>query len=462
VSDLVKQPASSMARAVREREVSSAELVEAHAARIEARNPEVNAIVVLRLDEARAEARAADAALARGGPAGPLHGVPFTAKEVIEVEGLPWTNGSTLFAGRVAPHDAVVVRRMRRAGAILLGKTNLSELSSFWDSVNRVYGTTRNPHDPTRTAGGSSGGEAAAIAAAMSPLGIGTDLGGSIRAPAAWTGVFGIKASRDAVPYPTHDPLPLSAGAQLFGGIGPLARSAADLDLGLSVMGERRPEPAAVQRAGAFEEDGLQPVSRACRDAVRRAAAALADGGVEIAEAALPRPRELREAYDTILGHELATAFASAPIPRDADVTPYFAEMARSGDGFEPSVEAYMAAFRRIAEIEAEAAAWFERHEVALCPAVPDVAPAVGVFAFPPVDGEPMRPGGKLTLATYANALGLPAVVVPAGRSPDGLPVAVQLIGRRGEDRTLIALAGRLETALGGWPDPDYPAPLAA
>jgi Asp-tRNA(Asn)/Glu-tRNA(Gln) amidotransferase A subunit family amidase len=132
VTDLVKQPASWMARAVREREVSAAELVEAHAAR-------------------------------------------------------------------------------------------MSEFSSFWDSVNLVYGTTRNPDDPTRTAGGSSGGEAAAIAAAMSPLGIGIDLGGSIRAPAAWTGVFGIRASRDAVPYPTHDPLPLSAGAQLFGGLGPLA-----------------------------------------------------------------------------------------------------------------------------------------------------------------------------------------------------------------------------------------------
>ena len=462
MTGLVKQPASWMAHAVREREVSAAELVEAHAARIEARNPDVNAIVVLRLDEARVEARAADAALARGEPAGPLHGVPFTAKEVIEVEGLPWTNGSTLVAGRVAPHDAVVIRRMRRAGAILLGKTNLSEFSSFWDSVNRVYGATRNPHDPARTAGGSSGGEAAAIAAAMSPLGIGTDLGGSIRAPAAWTGVFGLRASRDAVPYPSHDPLPLSAGPQMFGGLGPLARSAADLDLGLSVMAERRLEPVAVERLGVFEEDGLQPVSRACRDAVHRAAAALADGGIEIAEAALPRAGELRAAYDTILGHELMTSFGTARIPDDADLTPYFAEMAAGSAGFEPSFPAYVAAFRRIAEIDAEAAAWFERHEVALCPAVPDVAPPLGTFAFPPVDGEPVRPGGKLTLATYANALGLPAVAVPAGRTEAGLPVAVQLIGRRGEDRTLIALAGRLETALGGWADPDYPAPLAA
>ncbi len=187
MTDLVKRPASWMARAIQAREVSAVELLDAHAARIEARNPGVNAIVVPRLDEAREEARAADAALARGEPTGLLHGVPFTAKEVIEVAGMPWTNGSTLFAARVAARDAEVIRRMRRAGAILLGKTNVSEFCTFWDSVNLVYGATRNPHDPARSAGGSSGGEAAAVAAAMSPLGLGTDLGGSIRAPSAWT-----------------------------------------------------------------------------------------------------------------------------------------------------------------------------------------------------------------------------------------------------------------------------------
>ncbi len=334
MTELVKRSAAWMARAVGAREVSAAELLEAHAERIGARNPEINAIVVSRLDRAREDANAADLAVVRGDRLGALHGVPFTAKEVIAVAGLPCTNGSLLLAGRVAARDAEVIRRMRAAGAILVGKTNLSEFSAFWDSVNRVYGTTRNPHDLARSVGGSSGGEAAALAAAMTPLGIGSDLAGSVRAPAHWTGVLALRASREAL-------------------------------------------------------------------------------------------------------------------------TPYIAEMVPGLLGLEPSFDAYVAAFAQIAEIDAAATAWFERHPVALCPITSDVAPPVGVFTFPPVDGELIRPGGKLSLCTYASALGLPALAVPVMRSTARLPVGVQLIARRGEDRTLIALAARLEEAFGGWLDPD-------
>ena len=446
-----------MAHAVREREVSAVELVDAHALRIEARNGAVNAIVLPRLDQAREEARAADAALARGDVLGPLHGVPFTAKEVIAVEGMPWTNGSLLLAGRVATEDAEVIRRMRGAGAILLGKTNLSELSAFWDSVNLVYGATHNPHDATRTAGGSTGGEAAALASAMTPLGIGTDLAGSIRAPAHWTGVFGLKTSRDAIPFPPHDPWPSGAGMQMFGAAGPMARHSGDLDLMLAALAERRLEPVPVVRLAVFEEDGLQPVSRACREAVRRAAGVLADSGMEIVESRPPRAGDLRAAFDTILRHEVAVAIGSVVVDSDVELMPYVSELVESTHSFRASAEAYVAAFQRVAEIEGAAAAWFASHAVALCPVAPDVAPPIGVFTFPPVDGEPTRPGGKLSLCTYANALGLPALAVPVLRSDAGLPVGVQLIGRRGEERTLIAVAARLEEQLGGWLDPDSP-----
>ena len=176
MSELVKRTATWMARAVREGEVSAVELLDAHAERIDRRNGDINAIVLPRLEAARADAEAADAARSRGESLGPVHGVPFTVKEVLDVAGMPTTNGSLLLADRVAHEDSELVRRVRAAGAILLGKTNLSEFSSFWDSVNLVYGKTLNPHDHTRRAGGSSGGEAAAIAAAMSPLGIGSDL----------------------------------------------------------------------------------------------------------------------------------------------------------------------------------------------------------------------------------------------------------------------------------------------
>jgi Asp-tRNA(Asn)/Glu-tRNA(Gln) amidotransferase A subunit family amidase len=457
VSELVKSSAAWIAGAVRAREVSVVEVVDAHAARIEARNPDVNAIALERLEQAREEAHAADAAVARGDVLGPLHGVPFTAKEVIPVAGMPTTNGSLLLADRISGEDAEVVRRMRGAGAILLGKTNLSELSSFWDSVNLVYGATRNPHDRTRSAGGSSGGEAAAIAAAMTPLGIGTDLSGSIRAPAHWTGVYGLRCGRDAAPFPAHDPLPSAAGMQMFGTLGPMARHPEDLDLALGVIGDRRLAAAPVSRVAVFEDDGLQPVSHACRTAVRTAAAALTEAGVEVVDEQPPGAADLRAAFDTIVNHELLVALGPLLAARRVDVMPYIAELAEAAHTFEPSFSAYLAAWQRAAELAASAAAWFAQNPVALCPVAPDVAPPVGTFAFPPVDGEPTRPGGKLSLCTYASALGLPALALPVMRTDAGLPVGVQLIGRRGEERTLIALAQRLDEALGGWLDPDRP-----
>jgi len=447
-----------MAQAIRSREVSAVELIDAHAARVDALNPEVNAIVVLRLEEAREEALHADALVARRELVGPLHGVPFTAKEVIPVAGLPATNGSRLFADRVSSEDAVVIRRMRGAGAILLGKTNLSEFSAFWDSVNLVYGATRNPHDGSRTAGGSSGGEAAALAAAMTPLGIGSDLAGSIRVPAHWNGVFGLRAGRDAIPCPPHPPWPSAAGMQMFGTVGPMARHAEDLDLALAVLAERRLPPAAVERVAVFEDNGLQPVSRACRQAVKTAAAALAQAGIDVVEGQPPQAADLRVAFDTILSHEMSGAFGPLLEGRETDVMPYIAEMVEAGRGFQRSFDVYLAAWQRLAEIEAGASDWFALNPVALCPVAPDVAPPLAGFSFPPVDGEPTRPGGKLSLCTYANALGLPALAVPINLSDAGLPVGVQLIGRRGEERTLVALALLLEDALGGWLDPDAPA----
>jgi Asp-tRNA(Asn)/Glu-tRNA(Gln) amidotransferase A subunit family amidase len=230
----------------------------------------------------------------------------------------------------------------------------------------------------------------------MSPFGIGSDLGGSIRAPAHWTGVFGLRTSRDAVPVPAHAPWPSSAGMQMFGAAGPLARCAEDLDLMLAVIAERRLPPAPVERIAMFEEDGLQPVSRACREAVRRAAAVLAESGIELIEDQPPRAADLRGAFNTILNHDAGAAFGSLVAGREAELMPYIAEMAEAMRGFEPSFAAYSAAFDQIAEIDACATRWFERAPVALCPVAPDVAPPLGVYAFPPVDGEPTRPGGWL------------------------------------------------------------------
>ena len=235
MSALVEQPATWMARAVREREVSALELFEAHAERIAERDPEINALVLPRLDEAREEAVAAD----KVAPSGPLHGVPFTCKDPFAVAGMRAPNGSKLLADYVSDADCAPVVAMRAAGAILLGKTNVSEFASWWDSVNPLFGATANPHDRSRTAGGSSGGEAAAIASGMSPLGLGSDLGGSIRNPCHFTGLFGLKAGRESLPFVEHAPLPAGPGIRSFGVIGPMARAVADLELALGVLAIR-------------------------------------------------------------------------------------------------------------------------------------------------------------------------------------------------------------------------------
>jgi Asp-tRNA(Asn)/Glu-tRNA(Gln) amidotransferase A subunit family amidase len=452
--ELVKASATWMAQAIRRREVSAVELLDAHAARIAERDPRVNALVFPRLQEARGEAVEADAALARGEHLGPLHGVPFTAKEVIAVAGMPAPNGSRLFADNVSDTDAVPLRRLRDAGAILLGKTNVPEFCSHWDTYNELFGATVNPHDPTRSAGGSSGGEAAALASAMTPLGLGSDLGGSIRAPCHFCGLFGLKPGRDTVPWADHHPMVSGPAPRMMGSVGPMARCVDDLELALAVLAPLEPAVRAPAGVAVFEEDGLQPVSAACRAAVRRAAAALADGGHDVVEARPPAQAEVRAAFDVALVNEAAAGLLPGVAGREDELSPPIREIAAAMRDHQPALGPYLEAFAQLVRLEAQADAWLERHGAALCPVAPDVAPPVR-GSFGPVDGEPVRPGGKLTLCTYANALGLPAVAVPVMRSEAGLPVGVQLIGRRGHERALLALARELEQELGGWLDPD-------
>ena len=452
MTDLAERSASWMARAVREGVVSAVELVDAHAARIAERDPAINALVLPRLEEAREEAVAADASLARGDEVGALHGVPFTAKDPLAVAGMRAPNGSKLLADHVSDADCVPVARMRAAGAILLGKTNVSEFAMWWDSVNLLFGATANPHDVTRTAGGSSGGEAAAIASGMSPLGLGSDLGGSIRNPCHFVGLFGLKPGRDTVPFAEHAPLPAGPGIRMMGVVGPMARTAQDLELALGVLATPRLAPAQrPARIAVFEEDGLQPISRDCRAAVWRVASALEDAGYATVGAAPPNPGEVRGAFDLILGTEAATTLPAVVGERLGELSPYLQQMFTAAGAFEPSWPAYFAASARLARCEQAADAWFAEHPVAVCPAAPEVAPPLGGAWSAEIDGVPMKPGGKLTLATYASALGLPAVCVPVLRAEaSGLPVGVQLIGARGSERTLLALASELES-LGGW-----------
>jgi amidase len=270
----------------------------------------------------------------------------------------------------------------------------------------------------------------------MSRFGLGSDLGGSIRAPAHFCGVYGLRAGRGMIPMAEHYPLPPTPGVRQMGSLGPLARTLDDIELALSVLAPDAPPPRAVERVAVFDEDGLQPVSAACRAAVWKAAEAF-----DAYEARPPSQAEARRLFDAIAGEEIGglPAFVG---DRDADLAPYNRGAVAFARTFEPSLERYLTAFDDLAALETDAAAWFEHHPVVLCPVAPDVAPPVGVVDWPPVDGEPPRPGGKLSLCTYANVLGFPALAVPIVRDP--LPVGVQLIGAHGSERTLIALARRL------------------
>jgi Asp-tRNA(Asn)/Glu-tRNA(Gln) amidotransferase A subunit family amidase len=444
--------ATGLAAGIRSGELSPVAVLEAFIERIERLNPELNAVVATRFDEARSEAAAAERAVEAGDPLPPLHGVPVTIKEAIAVAGLPQTNGSLLTADVVPSRDAQAVANLRAAGAVVMGVTNVPEFCGWYDTDNRVYGRTLNPHDHARTSGGSSGGESAALAAGLTPLGVGSDIGSSIRQPASWTGVFGLKPTRGFVPLDGHAGYGTPPSVQLFAAIGPLTRYAGDLAPALEALAGRPPAPAlpGPRRVAVFEDDGLQPVARACRDAVRSAAAALADAGDDLVDAAPPAPQEIRGAYDLMLVTEASQLVPELVGERQADLSPYGQRMYDGITSFTPDLQRYVRAAARLGELQDETDRWLDDHPIVLCPVTPVLAP-VAAEGITEADGEPMHPGGKLTLSTWANALGLPAASVPAGRDESGLPRAVQVVGRRGRDADVIAVARVLEDALGGW-----------
>ena len=326
MDELIYASATALAQTIRTKQVSSQEVVEAYLARIDAVNPKLNAVVQVTADTALAEARAADVTLARGELKGPLHGVPMTIKDSFDTAGVVSTGGTLGRRSYVPNEDATVVARLRQAGAILLGKSNTPELTLFIETDNLVYGRTNNPYDLSRSPSGSSGGAAAIIAAGGSPLDIGSDTGGSIRQPAHYCGVAGLKPTAGRVPRTGHiisyDSGPLEQLTQL----GPLARTVEDLSLTLPLIAGpdwRDPtivpmplgDPAAVDlgrlRAAFFTDNGIVSPVPAVAEAIANAARALAEAGVAVEEA---RPPEIEHSRDTWM--ELVLADGAAWIQR--------------------------------------------------------------------------------------------------------------------------------------------------
>ena len=446
-----------LAAALRSGELSACVTVEACLARIEAVNPRVRAVTSMLAEGALAAADAADAAQRRGAALGPLHGVPFTVKENVDVAGLPTTSGARVDAPP-AERDAPEVVLLRRAGAIPIARTNLPDFALRMHTDSRLYGATRNPWDAARTPGGSSGGEAVAVATGMSPLGVGNDLGGSLRLPGAWCGVVAIRPSNGRVPHASSAGTP-AMGGQLFGVGGPIARTVDGVRLALDTMtGVDARDPRATGAPGVLEgaprrvavvaDPGGRDVDPAVADGIARAADALRDAGYAVEEAEPPRVEEAARLWALVVYAELRPnldrlrAMASPDAMRYADLTLALDPPA--------TLEDYIAAFQARMRLQREWGAFLARYPVILGPVSTMLPFAVGYDIAGAEEAAAVRRSLRLTLA--ATFLGLPAVAVPAGTTTvDGrtLPIGVQVIARAGADARALDAAGAIEARLG-------------
>ena len=453
--DLWRRTANDLAQLIAAGEVSSLEVVDAHLDRIEEVNGWLNAVTRVLTDEARAAAIDADAAVAAGDGLGPLHGVPCTVKENVDVSGTPTTQGLPAFAELIAPTDAPLVERLRVAGAIPIGRTNLPELGLRISTDNPLHGLTRNPWHPGRTAGGSSGGEGSAIASGMSPLGLGNDIGGSVRNPAFCCGIASIKPTHGRLPTYSvfeHDQNPPLA-SQVMLTDGPMARSVADLRTAMEVLHGRDPRD---PRSVTVPLDGPDTQRRVaivhsvpganCHpsviDGVWRAASALADVGWEVVESTPPEMERCSDVWAYLLAADVEVLMETARPILSEELATMLDDLAGR---YAPALMAPHLVHSETVRLAREWALFFVDHPVVLMP----------TWTEPPFEhGVDLDDDATVALAellrciTPPNLLGIPSVAVPVGVS-DGLPQGVQCIADRWRDDLALAAAADLETALG-------------
>jgi amidase len=420
--DIIGAPASWLARAIRTKKVSSLEVVRAHLEHIHTVNPRINAVVFATAESALKQARKADRQNTRKNVLGPLHGVPFTAKDIFDTAGLPTTAGLRMLRSNIPDRDATVIARMRGAGAILIGKTLCPPGGVGGESWNALHGGTRNPYDIARSPGASSSGEAAIIAAGGSPLGVGSDSGGSIRMPAHYCGIAALKPTTGLVP---------STGAYALPGgltdprsqVGPMARFVSDLALTLPVLAGPDgfdsgvvPVPLAKRtpvlkglRVAWYADDGIAKPIPAIAATVRSAVHALSAAGCRVIEA---RPPALKEAHQVTLGY-----WGDKRMSHDL--------LYKRWDGFRTEMLRFMSGF-----------------DLIVCPVAPDIAPLYRAKSVPT----------EMFSYTIPYSLsGNPCVVVRAGSSKEGMPIGVQVIARNFHDDVAMRAAAAIERALGGW-----------
>lgn len=449
-------PAVDLARAIRRRDVSAVEVVEAFLGRIHEENPRINAYVTLCEEEALRDAKAADAALEREADIGALHGVPFSVKDLVLTAGVRTTSGSRIYENFVPAIDALSVSRLRAAGAILLGKTNTPEFGYKATTENQLFGATRNPWSLTMTPGGSSGGAAAATAAGLSPISIGTDGGGSIRIPASFCGVFGFKPTFGRVPT-----LPAIGGWRTLSHIGPIARTVRDAAVTLDVIAgfhetDRMSAPGTGTtyesevlrfrkglRLGFSADLGFAQVDPEVASVAERTIGLISGMGhsIEKTEVYL---RAAQQIFETISAAENAAAHChDMKQHRDLMDEGLVKFIER---GVEISALDYIIATRRRDDLAASLANYFSAHDLLLTPTV-----AVPPFPVgePPrdIDGTPIGPTGWIPFTYPFNLTGNPAASIPCGHTSMGLPVGLQVIGPRHADGLVLNFCAQFEAA---------------
>ncbi|MCH1865923.1 amidase [Nocardioides sp. CFH 31398] len=454
----VDSTARAQAAAVRAKEISARELLEAHLDRIGARNPELNAIVSMDVERARQGAAAADEALVSGAEVGPLHGLPFAFKDTHEVAGWTTTYGSVLHADHVPSTDELLVERVRRAGVVVLGRTNVPEFAAGSHTFNRVFGTTLNPHDPSRSAGGSSGGAACALASGMVPLADGSDMGGSLRNPASFCGVVGLRPTLGRVPQ-----WPASNHWETTSVGGPMARTADDVALLLSVMAG--PDPRAPQALGEPGSAFAPPLSgslaglrvavtpdlggafvcdREVASVVTGSTGTFAAAGAHVTDD-VPDLREGEDVFRTLRAWHFQATFAERLAAHPDAFKASLADNIRAGETLTGADVARAYAGRTT--LAHRMREYFDDHDLLVLPAS-QVPPFPADQEFPTaINGEPMRTYLDWMRSNYLiTVTGCPAISVPFGRTADGLPVGLQLVAAHGRDRFLLECAAALES----------------
>ena len=454
--EIIYSDATKLAELIRTKEVSPVEVVQAHLDRIAVVNPKINAIVTL-ADGALKAAKAAEAAVLAGDELGPLHGVPFTVKDSIDTADVATQRGSPIFKGRVPDIDATSVARMKKAGGILLAKTNLPEFSYWIESDNLLSGRSNNPWDVTRTPGGSSGGESAAIAAGMSPIGLGTDLAISVRGPAAQTGITSMKATHGRVPMTGIWP----RAPRRFWHVGPMARSVRDIALAFSQLvgpdGQDAFATSTVQfdagigrqpyrqlRVGWMVGPGFGPVDPEVAATVKAAADALKDTGVFVEQVSIPAlERDFPlDVFNRLHVMEMKPAFAAATAGHEDEMYKMAKTMLSLPD---TSMKDYIDAEQAVERLRDGYADYFSRYDALITHVLPIPAHKHGVDEFK-IDGQTVDATYLQGATVPLNVTGLPGLSMRFGTSKEGLPINVQVVGKWQAESTILHLASLLES----------------